>query len=74
MKWYSEVLSILGVCIVILLLLGSCVAGVRDTEGRKCYQMRKAYPSMNFRVRLFCEVETEDGWFTADSILGHVDD
>ena len=59
-----------SVCLVIFLI---CFVPMRNNAGAECYQMRKMYPSMNFRVRVaICQVETDDGWFAVWRILGKI--
>jgi len=49
----------------------ACLDSVRNDAGAECYHRRNMNPTMNFRVGvLSCLVETPDGWFVADRVLG----
>jgi len=69
----NEVANVLWFMLIVIfctIIITACVVSVRNGAGKECYRMRNTYPSLNFRVDLFsCQVETDDGWFSAERIL-----
>ena len=59
------------VCFFCVVFIVFVAVTLRNSEGAICHQLRTEYPNATFRMSLLiCQIETEDGWFSAERILG----